>query len=122
MSTQDSQVPVVGGGNKFELLSQLADIGRSVGSRTPFPLTVTAPVYAGVVPPKRFTYDVRVYINGLQTEDILGNAWIISGFIPPEDVEGAKWLPKTYGSIRTFRGNFNTRTRRGFIELRYFKQ
>ncbi len=103
-----TQMPIVDGHGKFELFSQLHDIGR-VHPRPAFELTVQCPGFH-----RAALAAIDVYINGISAEDGSGNNWLFRGYVV---VGNNSWLLKFLGDTRSFTGYYNTRTRKGSLEV-----
>lgn len=104
-----TQIAIIEGQSKFELLAQLQDIGRGNGLNRPtFHMKVqhTALGSLGAIA------DVYTHINGIVAEDGSGNCWIIYGYI----LNGPSWAKPGTGS--SFEGFYDTRTRKGHLKPR----
>lgn len=108
MGTQhDNFIEIVEGQSKFELMSQLQDIGRirSLAGRPNFMVKILHPHHSESVA----QYSIALHINGLIAEDGSGNCWNIYGYI----AAGYSWIKP--GTANSFEGFYNTRTRKGHL-------
>lgn len=107
---QENLIEIVDGQSKFELMSQLQDIGRfrSLGNRPNFMVKILHPQHGRL----GGQHDIALHINGLVAEDGSGNCWIIYGYI----AGGYSWLMP--GTANSFEGFYNTRTRKGHLKPR----
>jgi hypothetical protein len=116
VSTTARLIVVTNCGNKFELLSQLNDIGRvSKDARPTFRLTIEHPDSEEEIGLKS---NVDVHINGIEASSGYGDRWIISGVMPNFGVyqRNSYWVHKEFLSSRgAFCGDINIRSRTGYI-------
>ncbi len=107
---QENLIEIVEGESKFELMSQLQDIGRirSFAGRPNFMVKILHPHHGELGP----QYSIALHINGLVAEDGSGNCWIIYGYI----AAGYSWVKP--GTANSFEGFYNTRTRKGWLKPR----
>jgi hypothetical protein len=113
VSTTAHQMPIVDGGNKFELFSQLGDIGRIRHPRPPFRLAVKHPILTGSLAPQ---VEVGVFVYGIMAEDGSGESWIINGYVFDDELGKSHWLQQEFkGHQHNFHGLYNTKRRSGFI-------
>lgn len=107
------QIPIVNGGNKFELLAQLGDIGRvDFKARMPFQLELRHPFESRGI--DALTVPVATFINGIEADDGSGESWNIKGYLAASDVKSLSWLK--WDQSLAFKGYYDTRHRRGFIK------
>ena len=104
------------GGNKFELFQQLMNIGLKddngkTVNRPHFRIKASLERFGG----KLSATDDHLWITGISAEDGSGESWIIEGGYPPT-VPNSNAITRRGGS---FKGLYNTRSRHGFIEIRF---
>ena len=107
---------ITDGGNKFELFQQLGNIGLKDdnGKRLNIPnFRIKARLKGMLGVPS--ASDDHLQITGISAEDWSGESWIIEGTYPYTG-------PNSNGITRrggTFKGLYNTRWRKGFIDITF---
>lgn len=114
-------VPIFGGGNKFELFAQLADIGRIGTARRPTFQLILGDPFSGAQRVRRAT--VGMFVNGIESLGGSGDSWSVRGFLDYKDRDMVQWLTPSdlispegarMGLTLTVRsGVYNTDTRKG---------
>lgn len=111
---------LTGGDDRFELDHQLPDIGRvDARSRPPFKVKAQRIRNAwefGLAEELLATIAIGLHVRELGSLDGSGDYWRIGGVITRETLQRIAWLGRAWPITRKFTGEYNTHTRRGFIQ------
>jgi hypothetical protein len=109
-------IDIVKGDSEFNLIAQMIDCARGVksNSRQPFMLTLEGPldVFVGDGAKTNVSSEIATLIMGIDSEGYSGDKWRIRGYILDEVFVDRPALR----AFESFRANYDTRTRSGFIE------
>lgn len=116
MSTEIVRFEITDGDNKFELFRQLMMIGARDSKSKHIDLAgFGVSLYRDGLSQKPWKDQLR--IDGIKARDASGDEWLIFGSY----VDSQQTIPELKMRVGNFEGEYNTRSRSGYIIVSFFK-
>ena len=109
-----TEIQIVHGDSKHDMLAQLFDIGRIDRRDVCFTLGVAVPSHIAAVICNNGFY-INVWINGTRALNGSGDDWEMHGSMSRDELKKLGPLAEEFGEACSFTALYNTRTRRGIL-------